>query len=290
VGLSYTEVRQLLHAHRAGAAFGSVLTIGRQNLHLHPREIALLGGEFGLDLGGLAMPLGVYADDFLREVLGAERVDSMDASPHEGATIIHDLNVPIPVELHTAYDAVIDGGSLEHVFNVPVALANMMRAARPGGRLFTQWPANNLCGHGFFQFSPEFAFRAFSESAGFEAERVALVESRFPSVELSLRRLVLDVRDPDALGHRVLRMSLRPALLMVQAHKLRHLDEPFAVAPQQSDYSARWNAHAAGPGAADGVSDERAAWLPPAVRRVIVGGRQVARASRFNRRAYTRAP
>jgi hypothetical protein len=99
---------------------------------------------------------------------------------------------------------------------------------RVGGRVFSAWTANNLCGHGFFQFSPEFAFRVFAEAHGFEAERVALVESRFPSVELTSRWLVLDVVDPDRLGQRALRMSARPALLMVKARKLRHLDDPFA--------------------------------------------------------------
>lgn len=279
----------MLRARRTGARFTSVLMIGRQNLHLHERQVIALRDEFGVDLENVATPLGVYADDFLRVALDAERVDAMDASPHDDAEIIHDLNEPVPPQLHTSYDAVIDGGSLEHIFNVPIALANLMRMAKVDGRLFLFWPANNLCGHGFFQFSPEFAFRVFREAHGFEAERVALVESRFPSVELSSRRLVLDVRDPDVLGHRVLRMSARPALLMLQARKLRHLDDPFAVTPQQSDYTARWDAHRRGEPEALGVSAAGAARLSPRLMRVLVGVREVLRASRFNRRVYTRS-
>lgn len=289
VGLSYTDVRQLMRAHRAGAAFPTVLMVGRQNLHLYEHEVAALADEFGIDLTSVATPLDVYAEDFFRLALGAEQVDSMDASSHEEATIVHDLNEPVPQKLTTSYHAVIDGGSLEHVFNVPVALANIMRMAAVGGRVFSMWPANNLCGHGFFQFSPEFAFRVFSEAHGFEAERVALVESRFPSVELTSGRLVLDVRDPARLGHRALRMSMRPALLMVQARKLQHLDDPFAVPPQQSDYTSRWEAHRSATADRPAFSARRAAWLPPRVRRVLIGGREIARASRLNRRVYTRS-
>ncbi len=289
MGLSYTDVRQMLQAHRDGAVFTAVLMVGRQNLHLQEREVAALADELGIDLTPLVTTPGVYADDFLRVALGAERVDSIDASSHEGASIMHDLNEPVPSELHQSYDAVIDGGSLEHIFNLPTALANILRMARVGGRVFSLWPANNLCGHGFFQFSPEFAYRVFSDAYGFEAERVALVESRYPSAELATRRLVLDVVDPDRLGRRALRMSVRPALLLVQARKLHHLDDPFVVPPQQSDYATRWEAHQSAGSGAGALPPPRGAWLPPHVRRVLMGSREVLRASRFNRRVYTRS-
>ena len=55
----------------------------------------------------------------------------MDASAFEGANFVHDLNNPIPEELHCKYDAVVDGGTLEHVFNVPVAFANPSEAGVP---------------------------------------------------------------------------------------------------------------------------------------------------------------
>jgi hypothetical protein len=108
----------MLRARRNGATFTFVLTIGRQNLHLHEQEAAALCAEFEIDLATSAMPLGVYADAFLGVALGAERVDSMDASEHEDATIIHDLNQPVALTLHESYDAIIDSGSLEHIFNL----------------------------------------------------------------------------------------------------------------------------------------------------------------------------
>lgn len=284
MGLSYTEVCQLMRTYRDGAECAAVLTIGRQNLCLHASELAALAEEFGSDLTSLATPFGVYADDFLRAALGAKRVDAMDASDYEHASIIHDLNTPVPTELHARYDLVVDGGSLEHIFNLPVALANVMRMVTVGGRVLLSNPANNLCGHGFFQFSPELAFRVFNDRYGFACERVALVEARFPSVELTSRRVVLDVEDPDLLARRVLRMSARPSMLMVQARKLRHLDDPFAQAPQQSDYAERWEG--AQPHSWSAGRIDR---LPPGLKRALLGVREIIRASRFNRRAYTRA-
>ena len=62
------------------------------------------------------------------------------------------------------FDVVYDGGTLEHVFNFPVALRNAMELLRPGGRLFTiHTCANNLCGHGFYQFSRELFYRTLSQ-------------------------------------------------------------------------------------------------------------------------------
>ena len=272
----------MLRARRAGAAFTSVLMVGRQNLHLRDVEVEALSSEFGLDLAPEHVRPGVFADDFLAAALGAERITSIDASPHEGATVVHDMNRQLGAEHVQQYDAVIDGGSLEHIFDVPTALANVMRAARVGGRVYAVWPANNMCGHGFFQFSPEFAYRVFDRAHGFEAERVALVESRFLSAEVGRRRLVLDVVDPNALGKRVLRKSARSALLMVQARKVDHLDEPFAVPPQQSDYVA--GAWSTGP-APDAATPSGA----PRARALLSGLRELAAASRFNRAAYRRS-
>jgi hypothetical protein len=98
-----------------------------------------------------------YAEKLLR-AFGATEIVSGDGSPYEGATFIHDFNNPLPEEITDQYDTVFDGGSLEHIFNVPVALANLMKLTRVGGRLLSVNGANNMLGHGFYQFSPELLF------------------------------------------------------------------------------------------------------------------------------------
>jgi hypothetical protein len=51
-------------------------------------------------------------------------------------------------------DLAIDGGTLEYVFNLPMAVGNLMGLVK-GGAAYTQSPCNSLAGHGFYQFSPE---------------------------------------------------------------------------------------------------------------------------------------
>jgi hypothetical protein len=253
--------------------------IGRQNVHLRESEATSLSEEFHVAIDAKTFAPGAYAEELFFNVFGSKRVVSVDASEYEGATMIHDLNKRLGEEHDQQYDAVVDGGSLEHIFGVPTAVASMMRATKVGGRIYAVWPANNLCGHGFFQFSPEFAYRVFDPAHGFEAERVALVESRFLSTELDRRRLVLDVTDPRSLSQRVLRKSTRTSLLMVQALKLRHLDEPFAMPPQQSDYVAhQWSAN-------ERTSSTRGSRS----RELLSGLRELARASRYNRAGYRRS-
>ena len=72
-----------------------------------------------------------FAESFLR-LLGAEDVVSVDASDYEGASRILDLNEPVPADAEGAFMAVVDAGSLEHVFDF----------RRPCGTACAWWPAN----------------------------------------------------------------------------------------------------------------------------------------------------
>ncbi len=60
-------------------------------------------------------------------------MQSVDATSYEGATDQHDLNEGLPGRFRGRFDAVIDGGTLEHVFNLPVALKASMDAVKVGG-------------------------------------------------------------------------------------------------------------------------------------------------------------
>ena len=62
---------------------------------------------------------------------------------------------------------VVDGGTLEHVFDYPTALRNAMRMVRVGGHLILNAPVNNFPGHGFYQISPELFFRCFHDNSAF---------------------------------------------------------------------------------------------------------------------------
>jgi SAM-dependent methyltransferase len=188
--------------------FDRTLTIGRLNLFLHPHELTTLRREWltalsATEQGPLAgYRFGDYCDEFLRECLGVTSLTMLDNSTYEGATYVHDMNQPLPSDLVEQFDVVIEAGSLEHVFNFPVAAANLMNSLKVGGTLFSTVPANNLCGHGFYQFSPELMFRVFSRENGFQLRNLSLIEAQFPAVESTPAVSVHQVTDPAAIGRR----------------------------------------------------------------------------------------
>ncbi len=286
----------LLAARAGGVSFERTLMIGRQELYLHPSEVTRLQSDFSQLRPGSAAEFcgryrqGDYVDDFCRVLLGCESLTALDYASHEGAGLLHDLNRPVPAEWHEQYDAVIDGGSLEHVFHFPTAIASVMQMSKVGGSVFLSLPANNHCGHGFYQFSPELMFRVFSPANGFEVQRVALVEALYPSPELTVNRAAYDVVDPASVGCRVGLMSRGPVMMLVWARRTAAVP-PLAQPPLQSDYQAQWLA--AGKEAAP-----RSAWrrfvsavyrsLPSGLRNRINGHLQRRRFSFANRQCYRR--
>jgi hypothetical protein len=246
MGLIFHDARMLWEAKLRGTSFRKTLTIGHLLLFLHPPEVRSFQKAYrtaypNSSLDALAQyRWGDYSDCFLRAFLGVEELEILDYSAYEGATLIYDLNQPVPESLHGRFDAVIDAGTLEHVFNFPVALANLMKMVKVGGSIFITTPANNLCGHGFYQFSPELFFRAFTAVNGFNLLKVVFLECGFPSIEVVPVRRAYNVTDPAALRQRVGLLSKRPVAMMVEAVKTAD-SSPFAVFPQQSDYEVIWN-------------------------------------------------
>ena len=107
-----------------------------------------------------------YADSLFKK-LGSNDLDILDYSNYENANVVQDLNKPINDKYKEKYSFVYDGGTLEHVFNFPNAIKNCMDLVKAGGYFCQATVANNLCGHGFYQFSPELYYRIFSEENGF---------------------------------------------------------------------------------------------------------------------------
>lgn len=239
MGITYEVARFMLEVPRR-APFGVTLTLGRLELFVAAAELRRLAADFGLPAEAAAAAQDRYSERFLDVYLGASPVSSMDFSPYEGAAIIHDLNVPLPADHNERFDTVIDGGTLEHVFNFPVALANCMRLLRVGGRLWLCIPGNSLMGHGFYQFSPELIYRSLAPAHGFEVEALQVVRSRYVSTELDTIGSRLEALDPEQLGTRTVVSSREPLSLLVRARKIQHLSDPFATPPQQSDYVRAW--------------------------------------------------
>lgn len=237
MGIMTNELRFLMAARLKGVSFRQTLTIGRQNLYIDLDEFEQLFREYAVFPGGndwarIRAAHAEFVDPFLR-LLGAEEVDSLDISRYEGATIIHDLDQPIAPELASRFDVVIESGSLEHVFHFPAAIGNCMRMVKPGGHFILTTPANNQCGHGFYQFSPELVFRVFSEANGFAVERM-IVHEDFVDCQW------YEVADPAQTRTRIELVNTLPSMLKILARKTREVSL-FEASPRQSDYVPVWS-------------------------------------------------
>jgi SAM-dependent methyltransferase len=94
-------------------------------------------------------------------LMGAKEIVVTDASDYEGAELLLNLNDPIPDNLTEQFDVILDIGTLEHLFDVPTALANLVKMLKTGGDLVLILPASNSIDHGFYTFSPSLLFDYF---------------------------------------------------------------------------------------------------------------------------------
>lgn len=171
MGIPKSSFLLLVEEAKKGSFKGKkILQLGRQHTFLtfsHAVELAKKSGfkftqidpnkinfSFSSDLAALG-----YIDDItLFMMLGFDEVHSLDVSPYEKATYVHDLNHPIPPELHQRYDVIFDGGTMEHIFSPPQVLANIHNLLKTGGMIIHASPSHNYVDHGFYMFSPTFFY------------------------------------------------------------------------------------------------------------------------------------
>ena len=244
MGLVAARIEMMLKARAEDRInFGNTLTLGRQKIWLSKKQFTRLEKKYGItgiDDGSISFHQRVYADNFLRENFDIEHLSVLDYSGYENADIVHDMNQPIPQEHEQKYDVVIDGGTLEHIFNFPLAISNCMNMLKENGHMFIFTMANNHLGHGLYQFSPELFFRIFEANNGFTVKSIVLVEHPFPGAELSTRSKCFSVQDPARSGVRGSLLSNSPMGMMIYAQKNRHKNL-FSLPPLQSDYQSSWH-------------------------------------------------
>lgn len=225
MGIDKDVAKFLLSARERGADFARVLMLGNQRADFFERDYKILSDAFNLK----DFPQTTSGADFFR-YLGASEISAMDYSDYEGADVLHDLNQPIGDDLKERFTFILDGGTLEHVFNFPVALRNAMEMVSIGGQFAVIAGGNNFLGHGFYQFSPELFYRVFSRTNGYAVKRMIAAEVGGKWYE---------VADPKTIRGRVELINDRPVYLMVLAERIER-KTIFAETPQQSDYVAKW--------------------------------------------------
>jgi SAM-dependent methyltransferase len=147
---------------------GSILQLGRQTILFDERQLRAWAEHSGTrlesgvedaerkELKSRTGPACELTDSEFFRLLGFDEVASCDVSAYEGATLVVDLNQPIPPELHDRFDVVFNCGTMEHVFDVPTVLSNIHSLLKVGGRAIHIAPTSNMVDHGFYCFSPTF--------------------------------------------------------------------------------------------------------------------------------------
>jgi hypothetical protein len=257
MGIDIHALKFLMFAARS-QPFGRVATMGRQSLFVPKGTLKKL-----MNLNQ-EVDYGPFCEELLKGQFRAATVDSFDISGYENATHIVDMNKPLLIE--EIYDTIIDGGCIEHVYNAPQALANISSMCAQGGQILHILPANNLCGHGFWQFSPELFFSLYSKVNGYEETQVFLAD-------LTNERVWYEVRKPQN-GERAELRSLGRLYVMVRTRRTARFSHESV---HQSDFVYHWNR-------TESTSRKGFSWTQRArdtVKRVIRGSPFALPAARF---------
>lgn len=223
MGIDAHALHCLEYARQFGD-FGRSVTLGRQNVYVKPRQLEQMYGDT------IDWKAEAYCEKLLETRFGATKVDSIDRSDYEHASLIFDMNDPLPAGFGE-YDTVMDIGTSEHVFNISQALSNIIALCRVGGQILHVSPANNFCGHGFWQFSPELFFSLYSEQNGFRDTEVFVASRKRTSVWYKVRKPRVGQRVPLA-SHDKIYVICRTVVAEKNASRGRDV--------QQSDYVTAW--------------------------------------------------
>lgn len=140
---------------------GHVLTLGRQGIMFSPYQLERYAklAKFPTKVPSFSDPFATMQDLDFFQFLGVSKLDSLDYSDYEGASIQLDLNSgATPIEYKEAFDVIYDGGTIEHIFHLPNVLKTLFWMLKPGGRLIHLTPASNHLEHCFYMFSPTFFY------------------------------------------------------------------------------------------------------------------------------------
>jgi len=222
MGLTFHEYKFLEEVSKK-KNFGNVLTLGKQEIILtneDRKRLNLVEKDYVDD---------EYIDKLLVDKFKANSVRSIDNSSFEGADIIHDMNKPIK-NLNEKFDTIIDFGTSEHIFNVVENLSNISKFCKNNGIILHSLPANNNCGHGFWQFSPELFFSLYSENNGFSETEIFIFNTHNKYEWWKVEK--------QKLGERLEISSDVPLYILVKTIKKSEIQNKSV---QQSDYIERWN-------------------------------------------------
>jgi hypothetical protein len=177
MGIDLTSLNAILMSQKYVSNKENMLTLGRQHIHVDAHNYNILLKNYNVTIENC---YSLNCEKMFVD-MGYQSVDSMDCSSYENATIIHDLNTKIVID--KKYDYIYDGGTIEHVFNIPQVFENVINLLNIDGIFCSVTVNNNLSGHGFYQFSPEIFLSCFLPKYGMELQELYIAKVNTLSTE-----------------------------------------------------------------------------------------------------------
>lgn len=223
---------------------GNVVMLGRQRwVGKRRKRSAVLFEQTlekylpGVSEDDLRNPGNEYSETFWQK-LGFDQVDSMDVSDFENASIVQDLGGDLHEDLHGRFDVIYDGGTCEHIFDLPTAYRNIHKMLKPGGVLIGHSPCNNWINHGFYQICPEMVFGFWEKKLGYE-----VIECRVqPILPVYANRSVRPT-NPNETGKRPRLNRALPDGGQILDYAVRKPAQEVDASGRvyQTDYEGKWN-------------------------------------------------
>jgi hypothetical protein len=153
----------------------NILTLGRQQIHIECKDINNSLSKYNFNQLIDKFNYYDFAENLFRQLLNEKydceiNVDSIDNSKYEDASIIYNLNLPYISS--KKYQYIYDGGTIEHIFNIPQVIENVINMLDIDGLFVSVTCNNNFSGHGMYQFSPEFFLSSLNKKYGMEIEAI----------------------------------------------------------------------------------------------------------------------
>ena len=98
----------------------------------------------------------------------------LDVKQHRGNEIIGDLNHEIDQQYYEYFDLILDGGTLEHCYNIAQAFKNVCQMIKVGGFSLHSNPVNRI-NHGYYNLNPLFYDHGFKNN-GFSIHDLCILD------------------------------------------------------------------------------------------------------------------
>lgn len=138
--------------------------LGRQHLNMSDQELKKINYKKNIR--------EQYAENLLLKNFNLKKIDSYDINRYENATFIKDFNKKIYQKIK--YDIFFDGGSLQHIYNIPQAIKNIINLTKLNGKIIHAVTFNNFQGFGLYQLSPEIFYQIYSKKNGFKNTEILI--------------------------------------------------------------------------------------------------------------------